>query len=120
MPQALSQRAEITTKVGELWEKVFTNSNEVLHQNSRFGFDGVKNGDPNIEERLFQLQVIGAALDILQASSVFGGLDYEQQRQILNAKQQITNMEMVAAAVAANQEGDYLKAVEALETQLPI
>lgn len=117
---SLSNRAEVARKVEELWEKVFKNSNEVLLQNARFGFDGVKNGNPNIEERLFQLQAIEAIFDILLNTPLLGGLDYEQQRQILNAKQQITNMEMVAAAVKADKEEDYREAVAILEKQLPI
>jgi hypothetical protein len=118
--QSLSPRGDVTSKVQELWEKVFKNSNEVLHQHTHFGFDGVKNGTPNIEQRLFQLQAIGAVLDILMNNSALGNLDYEQQRQILNAKQQITNMEMVAAAVKADEEADYIEAVAILEKQLPI
>ena len=118
--KSLSTRDEVTSKVEELWGKVFKNSNEVLHQHVQFGFDGVKNGTPNIEQRLFQLQAIEAIFDILLNNSLLGTLDYEQQRQILNAKQQITNMEMVAAAVKADEEADYLEAVAILEKQLPI
>lgn len=117
---SLGNQAEVTSKVQELWEKVFKNSNEVLTQHLRFGFDGVKNGDPNIEQRLLQLQALEAIFDLILNNRLIGELDYEQQRQILNAKQQITNMEMVAAAVKADKVADYEEAVKSLEKQLPI
>lgn len=116
----LADQTEVKTKVEELWARVFKNSNEVLHQHVKFGFDGVKNGNPNIKQRLFQLSAIEAVFDLLLNNSAVGNLDYEQQRQILNAKQQITNMEMLAAAVEANNQHDYQQAVESLEKQLPI
>lgn len=116
----LSAQAEVTSKVEELWDKVFKNSNEVLAQHLRFGFDGVKNGTPNIEQRLLQLQAIEALFDLILNNRLVGELDYEHQRQILNAKQQITNMEMVAAAVKSNKFEDYVEAVRVLEKQLPI
>jgi hypothetical protein len=118
--QSLGDQEEVKAKLEQLWDRVFKNSNEILHQHVRFGFDGVKNGNPHIEHRLVQLQAIEAVFDVLINNSRLGDLEYEQQRQILNAKQQITNMEMVAAAVKANREDDYREAVALLEKQLPI
>jgi len=118
--ESLGEQDEVKRKVEELWGRVFKNSQEVLRQHVHFGFDGVKNGNPSIDDRLSKLQAIETIFDILLNKSLIGELEYEQQRQILNAKQQITNMEMIAAAVKANKEEDYLAAVAVLEKQLPI
>jgi ABC-type lipoprotein export system ATPase subunit len=116
----LIDQDQVKQKVEELWAKVFLNSNEVIRQHTNHGFNGVKNGNPGIEQRIFLLHSLEAILDLLLAHAPLGELDYEQQRQILNAKQQINNMELVAAAVKANAHDDYVAAVEALERQLPI
>lgn len=116
----LGDQVVVKSKVLELWDKVFKNSEEVLKQHMTFGFHGVKNGNPTMEARIALLQAIEPLFDFLLNSPLVGELEYEQQRQILNAKQQITNMEVVAAAVRANKEEDYLEAVAILEKQLPI
>lgn len=117
---SLGSQQVVKQKLEQLWSKVFANSGEVLRQHVQHGFDGVKNGNPDIEHRLQLLHDIEAFFDILLNATLFGELEYEQQRQILNAKQQINNMEMVAAAVKADKEEDYASAVATLDKQLAI
>lgn len=109
----------VIEKIEELWSKVFHNSGKILLQHIKFGFDGVSVAtDPTIHERILSLQVFSAIIDVLLNSKDAGvELEYEQQRQLLNAKLQITTMEQLAAAILAKNQADYDRAVEALDKQ---
>ena len=101
-------------KVEALWAKVFESSNKVLHQHLKFGFDGFERVPrPNVHDMLIQLQAFNALFDILLRAD----LGYDNNRQLLNAKAQITNMERVALALDAQNREDYDAAVGALERQ---
>lgn len=115
--------AVVVRKIEDLWAKVFLNSNKVLSQHFKFGYDGVMTAtDPTIHERMVNLQVFSAIIDVLinSATSANIVLDYEQTRQLLNAKAQITTMEQVATAILAKNKEDYEFAVEALDRQAVI
>lgn len=115
-----SDQIEVKEKVESLWAKVFQSSNNVLHQHKIFGFTGIELiPQPNIHERLVLLQVLSAIIDVL-LNSAGGVLEYEQQRQLLNAKSQITTMEQLATALKGNNQSDYEAAVAALELQTVI
>jgi hypothetical protein len=110
----------VRQKVEQLWTKVFESSNKVLHQHKVFGYTGIAViPSPSIEERIFTLQVFSTLIDfLLNADGKVGvDLDYDQTRQLLNAKSQITTMEQLAAALKANNRQDYDVAVAALERQ---
>ncbi|MCF8154862.1 MAG: hypothetical protein K9K35_02555 [Rhodoferax sp.] len=109
----------VVEKINELWGKVFLNSGKILNQHLKFGFDGVSLAtDPTIQDRILGLQVFSAVIDVLLNSKDAGvELEYEQQRQLLNAKLQITTMEQLAAAILAKNQADYDRAVEALDKQ---
>lgn len=110
---------EVIAKIEELWAKVFENSGKILLQHIRFGIDGVSlAADPSIHERILGLQVFSAIIDVLLNSKDAGiELEYAQQRQLLNAKLQITTMEQLAAAILAKNQADYDRAVDALDRQ---
>lgn len=112
----------VKQKIEDLWSKVFESSNKVLKEHKVYGFTGIAViPDPNVHERLVALQVFSAVIDVLLNASKAGmELEYEQTRQLLNAKSQITNMERVAAALTAENREDYDVAVEALDKQLVI
>lgn len=107
--------ATVKDKVTELWAKVFDASNKVLHQNKVYGFGGIEIApSPNIHDMMVTLLVLGAVIDVLYAKL---DLEYEQERQLLNAKAQITTMERVASALKARNRQDYDAAVAALDKQ---
>jgi hypothetical protein len=107
---------KVAVKVEALWAKVFESSNKVLHQHLKYGLSGFSEVPrPNVHDMLITLRVFDSVLDVLSHLE----LPYDQSRQILNAKAQITNMERVALAVEASNEVDYDAAVEALERQAP-
>ena len=119
MDNGFFDQKEVIAKVEELWAKVFENSNRILYQHLKFGFDGVSRAvNPSIHDRILGLQVFSVVIDVLLNSKDAGViLEYQQQRQLLNAKIQITNMEQLAAAILAKNQADYDKAVEALDRQ---
>lgn len=116
------EQSEVIEKIETLWSKVFDDSNKVLHQHIRFGYDGVLLAkDPSLTERVLGLQLFSAVIDVLINSSKAGvELGYEQMRQLLNAKAQITTMEQLAAAIVAKNQADYDTAVAALDRQAVI
>lgn len=123
LDSAFFDSAVVVKKIEDLWAKVFLNSSKVLNQHFKFGYDGVMTAtDPTIHERMVSLQVFSAVIDVLinNATSANLSLDYEQTRQLLNAKAQITTMEQVAAAILAKNKEDYEAAVEALDRQAVI
>lgn len=113
---------EVIEKIETLWSKVFENSGKVLLQHIKFGYDGVSLAtDPTIHDRILGLQVFSAIIDVLLNSKDAGvNLEYEQQRQLLNAKMQITTMEQLAAAILAKNQVDYDRAADALDRQAVI
>lgn len=100
-------------RVEQIWAKVFESSNRVILQHEKFGFQGVvKLPHPDVHVMVVQLKYFGAIIDILITE-----LPHDEQRMLLNAKRQITNMELLALALTTNNEADYRCAVEALERQ---
>lgn len=104
----------VSTQVEEIWNRVFESSNRVLLQHLKYGFDGYKSVPrPNVHDMLIQLQVFNAAFDVLLRAD----LGYDNNRQLLNAKAQVTNMERLAFALDAGNQQDYEAAVAALDRQ---
>ena len=111
----------IKQKVEALWAGVFQASNRVLHQHDTFGFSGIEIiPSPNIHQMMNTLRVLGFVIDILVDKAPEHNLDHGSVRQLLNAKQQISNMESVAAALKIGSRDDYEAAVAILDKQLVV
>ena len=111
----------IKERVDKIWALVFERSNAVLSQSKLYGFHCMQEiPDPNIHGMLVQLQVFSAVMDILITHGPDAGLEYDQTRLILNAKEQVTRMERVATALNANNREDYDIAITELERQAAI
>ncbi len=105
---------EESKKVTELWNVVFSGSNKVLQQHSKYGFDGFEQvPHPNVHDMLVQLKLFNAVFDVLLNAD----LGYDNNRLLLNAKAQVTNMEGLALALEAKNREDYEAAVKAIESQ---
>lgn len=118
--QELFQDAEIKKKVEEVWAKVFHAGNKVLQHAKQYGFLGMEIvPKPNIHEMMVSLQLFSALIDVLITNADSLGIEYDETRLMLNAKEQITRMERVAVALRANNRGDFEAAVKVLETQAP-
>jgi hypothetical protein len=115
----LFEDAKIKERVFSLWERVFSASNKVLMHAKNHGFNGMSEPKPNIHEMMVQLQIFSAVLDILITNASNLDVDYDEIRLMLNAKEQITRMERIAAALQANNKEDFEFAVDDLERQAP-
>lgn len=103
-----------TKRVEHVWATVFRASGKVLLDAKVYGFEELgKLPPPNIHDMVRSLKVLGAIIELVDEASA----PYDQQRQLLNAKAQITNMEKVAAAVVAGCREDFEAALIALERQ---
>lgn len=117
---SLYDNEEIRNRVNKIWALVFQNSNTVLKQSKTFGFLLMENGpDPNIHAIVVKLQMFSSVMDILINVGPDAGLEYEQTRLIINAKEQLSRMERVAAALKAGNEEDYNASIDELERQAP-
>ena len=108
--------AEISPRIEILVNEIFIAANKVLQAHAKFGFSGIAQlANPSIEETLLFLNLVEGALDILDARSV---LDYDESRRVLNAKQQIWNVQNIANSLKSSNENDYLDAIKRLDKQV--
>lgn len=109
---------DVKKKVEELWALVFRASSRVLQQHLRQGFDGVcKMASPTVEEMVRYLKFFDNVLDVLYQHNEKFGIEYEQVRQILNARAQVANMEALMLAVKASNREDYDAIVQRIDRQ---
>lgn len=97
----------ITRLVFDVWNEVFKASNEVLLHAERYGYSGMTIvPDPNIHGILEQVKVMSRSLDTLSVLAN-GGFDYDENRLLLNAREQMTRMERLALALTNDKRGDF-------------
>lgn len=107
---------EIGPRIELLVNEIFTAANKVLQSHAKFGFSGIARlANPSIEETLLFLNLVEAVLDTLEARNI---LDYDESRKVLNAKQQIWNVQNIANSLRSNNEKDYSDAIERLDKQV--
>lgn len=108
--------AVVQERVNKVWAEVFTASNQVLQHARTYGFLGMEViPNPNVHQMLVTLQMLDALMDVILLR--FEDLPYEEKRLIFNAKEQITRMERVAAALQENNSADFNEAIACLERQ---
>ena len=114
-PNLIDDQA-IKDKVQKLWELVFSASNKILVDEKRFGFTGIGViPDPNIHQMIAVIRSIDEGLmTVLQE---FSDLQYDETRLILNAREQISRMEVVAIALKLNNKELFDEAIKRLEEQ---
>ena len=116
MTQSAVWAAEISPRIEKLVNEIFTAANQVLQAHAKFGFSGIAQlANPSIEETLLFLNLIEAVLDTLEGRSI---LDYDENRRVLNAKQQIWNVQNIANSLKSSNEKDYLDAIGRLDKQV--
>ncbi|CAG9933673.1 hypothetical protein [Candidatus Nitrotoga arctica] len=107
---------EVKKRVDKVWERVFLNCNSVLRQSKIYGFYCCQEvPHPNMHALIVHLNIFSAVMNILVTQGMETGVDYDQTRLILNAKEQLTKMERVAAAITANNKKDYQMAIQDME-----
>lgn len=108
---------EVKRRVDKVWERVFLNCNSVLRQSKIYGFYCCQEvPHPNMHALIVHLNIFSAVMNILVTQGMETGVDYDQTRLILNAKEQLTKMERVAAAINANNKKDFKIAIKDLES----
>lgn len=111
----LIEDAEIKARVNKVWEDVFLASSVVIAQARKFGFLGMDIiPDPNIHQMLVTIRLLDDHIDTFIDHDE---LEYNEKRLMLNAKTQLTRMELVAAALKANNREDFDSAIAELENQ---
>jgi len=108
----------IQQQVEEVWNRVFNASATVIEHAKQFGFE--KMGivpDPNIHTILTTLRIFNVIIDSLLASAEELDEPFANIRVILNTKQQLLCMEMVANALKANDKETYEQYLRQLKNQ---
>lgn len=109
-----------TQYVAQSWEEVFQASNTVITQSRLFGLTGIRViEDPNIPQILESMKLVSVMLDTVLGKLGTLDLDPDTVRLLLNAKEQVSRLEAVAAAIVADDEQLYNEAVEKLRQQAP-
>lgn len=104
----------IKQRVVEAWEAVFSASNIVIQHAKHFRFDGMLVANPNIHQLLVPVRLLEQWIDVFLSNEA---MEYDQIRMMLNAKQQLLRMEIVAAALEADNREDFDRAMAEIENQ---
>jgi hypothetical protein len=108
---------DIKKQVIEVWATVFSASNIVIQHAKQFGFDGmVVVPNPNIHQLLVPVRLLSQWIEVFLCEN----MEYDQVRLMLNAKQQLLRMEMVAAALEAGDLENFNRTMEEIQNQAQI
>lgn len=106
---------DVQERVNKIWEKVFLSSAIAINHAKKYGFLGMEIiPNPNIHDILVTVRLLDEMIDTFICDD---GLEYDEKRKMLNAKRQLTNMEVVAVALKDNNREDFDRAIKELETQ---
>lgn len=104
--------------VESLWSKVFAASNKVIRDTEVFGFNEIEViPNPNVHQIIASLAVISNTLELIMTMDRNGVINIGDARQLINAKQQILNMEAIAIALKSKDRDAYEEAVRRLQNQ---
>jgi hypothetical protein len=105
---------QIQGEVDAAWSSIFRVVNTVVDHHVQFGFKLIESKiNPSFQDILLSLKMMEALLDVFPVDDV----EYATSRMILNAKQQINNIELVVTALKHNRQDDYEAAMARLRTQ---
>jgi hypothetical protein len=103
----------ITALVEKVWGEVFQVADKVLKAHLKFGFTQFVSGiSPSIEEIVLGLRTVELVLDAL-----YEQFDYDEQRLVMNSKQQILWIQEIATALQHNDKDRYEAAVSKMSSQ---
>jgi hypothetical protein len=114
---SLMNDPKVTELVYKVWSTVFGASNEVLLHADKYGYHGMTIvPNPNIHEILEQIKVMSVHLNNLSLL-VNGSFDYEQNRLLLNAREQMMRMERLALALTNDKREDFDEQLALMKSQ---
>ena len=103
----------VTVLVEKVWGEVFQVADKVLKAHLKFGFTQFVSGiSPSIEDILLGLRTVELVLDAL-----YEQFDHEEQRLVMNAKQQILWIQEIATALQHHDKDRYEVAVAKMVSQ---
>ncbi len=114
----LFEEEEIKQRVLGIWNQVFMASAKVIEHAKQFGFDKMGTvPNPNIHTMLTTLRILNVIIDSLLTSAEQIDEPFTEIRLLLNTKQQLLCMEMVANALKANDRNTYEQYIAQLQNQ---
>lgn len=106
---------ELTDLVGKIWHQVIGQVNRLIQAHDRFGFVRFEEGlNPSLPDVVKALELVDFALTQFYGS---GLLEYDEQRNVLNAKQCILKIKMLAVAIDRRDQDVFEQLMEELRNQ---
>lgn len=110
---------DVRVLVEKLWSEVFRASNKLIQDTKAFGFSDIAIlPNPNIFQMINALTMIDIMIDIVLPLEQDGKI--KSSVNLLNAKQQILNMRMIATAITDDDRNAYEAAVRRLNNQAQV
>ncbi|KWH65135.1 hypothetical protein [Burkholderia anthina] len=114
---SLYDQAEIRAKTLEIWDRVFKSSNKVIKDAKDYGFLGMDVApDPNIHRLLISSKLLAEVVTFLISQAELRD-DTESARLMINAKQQLLRLELLANELKANNEDGFNRILAELNAQ---
>ena len=108
---------EMEDTVVEIWGAVCSNIEQVLRECQLYGLAGILMiRDPSIQERIDALKTFDRVCQIIVDN--IPGEDYSIVRMMLNAKQQIINLEILLSAAQNDDSDGFDRAQEVLRRHI--
>jgi hypothetical protein len=108
---------ELRDLLGVIWSRVVRQVNRLLETHAKYGFFTFKeNLNPSLEEVVEGFKEIELALSTLEASK---HLEHDEQRTVLNSKQCILKIRMLALALEEHNDKEYELIINDLSKQQP-
>lgn len=113
--EALVVSSELADLISEIWHKVIGQVNRLIQAHERFGFVRFEEGlNPSLPDVVKALEIVDFALTQFYGS---GLLEYDEQRNALNAKQCILKIKMLAVAIEKQDAEQFERLMEELRSQ---
>ncbi len=106
---------EVDPDVEKLWASVFQSSAIVIVHAKKFGFNGMSQLNPNIDDLLIYLKLVVGALDAVTDFDT--GVTPEEVRLLMNAKKQLATLESVAKMLKLGDVNGFHESMRELESQ---
>ena len=111
----LASQDKLAELISVIWHKVIGQVNKLIEAHERFGFVRFEEGlNPKLPDVLRALEVVDFALTHFYES---GLLEYDEQRNALNAKQCILKIKLLAVAMENENQDEFEQLIKELQQQ---
>lgn len=112
------EEAQLTELLSKVWHNVVSVVNKLLETHQKYGYVKFQEEmNPSLPEVLEGFKHVDSALTSLMDSTA---LNYDEYRAAINSKQCILKMKLLSVALDQDQQTDYERIINELDTQAKI